>query len=353
MKKIILTSFILFVSNVILSQEIDSAKVYVRLGVKLHDQGKYNEALIAYEKAIHLDSTNIIAFAEKAYSLVAIKKYDAAIDACINAINIDPVSRQLKIVYATFGNALDKLNKPNEAIQKYNIGLRLFPNFYLLHYNKAITLYTQKKDDDALVSFQNAVIYNPNHASSHAGIATLMLVKKQKIPALLAINRLLILEPQSNRAKNYFLELQKIMSGNIDKTGDNSITINIDPDILKEDAAKKENNFNTAELILSMAAALDHDEKNKNKTKAELFSRKFKTICGSLEETANKNTGFFWKYYAPYFIELNQKGHIETLANIVHVTTKEEPVLSWLDTHKEKINTFYKWSNMYWAPKKK
>ncbi len=347
MKKIILTSFILILSTINFAQEIDSTKIYVNLGVKLHDKGKYAEALVAYEKAIHLDSTNIFAFAEKAYSLIALNKNNEAIEACHKAINIDSVSKQLRIVYVTYGNALDKLKKPNEAIEKYNIGLRLFPNFHLLHYNKAITLFNQKKYNEALLSFQNAVIYNPNHANSHAGIAQLMLMKKEKIPALLAITRLLVVEPQGERAKAFFLELQKIMSGNVSKTGDKNITINIDPGALTNNDAKTTDNFSTVDLILSMAAALDHDAENKDKSKVELFLRKFEIICGSLEETADKNTGFFWKYYAPYFMELNKKKHIETLANLVHVSTKDPNVLLWLDTNKDKINEFYKWSANY------
>ena len=355
MKKILILSYALIQVFSIYAQDIDSVKILIDQGISLHDKGDYTGAIQKYENALELDEDNIIALAEKAFSLLSLKDYKASIKTCQLAIKKDPQSKSLKFVYTTYANTLDALIKPTEAIEIYNQGIELFPDYYQLHFNKGITLAGLQKYDEALLSFQNSATLNPQHASSHNAIGRILTINKNNIPSLLALGRFLIIEPQGARAKSNLPYIQKIMSANVEKTGMNSVTINIDPNILSdaEKKGKTENNFSITDLILSMSAALDYDKKNRNKTEVELFMDKFETVCSSLKEVQNDNFGFYWEYYVPYYIEMKDTNLIETFSYIVYATSESQDVQQWLKENENKIDSFYKWSSEYEWKKEK
>jgi len=175
-------------------------------------------------------------------------------------------------------------------------------------------------------------------------------MQEKNIPSLFAFCRFLILEPQSDRAKGNLELLQKIIKGNVEQTEKNNITINMNSKMLEDAALKgkaKENSFGSAELILNMTSALDYDKENAKKTDVEQFIRKFETVCAFIEETKRDNSGFYWEYYVPYFIELNNNKLIEPLAYIAFASSKEDNVAKWLKSHESEINRFYEWDKNY------
>ena len=141
----------------------------------------------------------------------------------------------------------------------------------------------------------------------------------------------------------------KVYIANVEKTGKKSVRINLDPVMLSdiENKEKKENDFRITALILSMSAALDFDKKNKNKSEAELFAQKFATVCSSMAEVKEDNTGFYWEYYAPYFIKMKEADLITTFSYLVYATSEDKDVQQWLDKNEDKIESFYKWSSDY------
>ncbi len=350
MKKLI--SFLLFplICSTSFGQNKAEAEKLIEEGISYHDKGDYVGAILKYDKALELDKDNLFALAEKAYSLLSIRKYEQAIICCEKAIAIHPGESDLKTVYVAYGNAHDGLKKTEKAIEIYDQGIKLFPEYYQLYFNKGISLSGLRKYDDALLCFQKSIMLNPNHASSHNAMARISYNNNKTIPALLSYCRFLAIEPQSNRAKENLTAMQKIMRGNAEETGKNSITINISPDLLgdtTENGKPKENSFSTTNLILAMSAALDFEKTNKKKTAVEQFIRKFETVCSTLKETQKGNYGFYWDYYVPYFIELQDKKFIETFAYIAFASSEDKKVAKWLKNHKSETNQFFEWSKSF------
>lgn len=333
------------------AQNKEAADKLVEEGVAYHDKGDYAGAVIKYNKALELDVDNYMALSEKALTLIRMEQYNESIELCKKAIEKYPDEKTLKTVYVTYGNACDALNNTDRSIEVYNEGIKKFPDYYHLYYNKGITLSSIKKYEEAVFCFQRSAALNPKHASSHNAIARIELFKnKKKMPALLAYCRFYVLEPQSERAKENLESLQGIMKGNAEKTGKNSITINISSDMLGDtlkNGKPKENSFTTTELILAMDAALDYDKKNIKKNGAEQFIRKFETVCASLAETKKDNTGFYWNYYVPYFTEMHDKKLVETLGYLVFASSDDKEIQKWLKTHKSEIDKFYEWSGAF------
>ena len=146
------------------------------------------------------------------------------------------------------------------------------------------------------------------------------------------------------------MNVLKIMKANVEQTGKNSININISAEDLKdsEDKGKpKENNFYTVDLILSMETALDFENLNKDNTEVARFIRKFEKVCRVLKESKKDNSGFYWDYFAPYFIKMLDEKYIETFAYVAFASSDYPDVSSWLKSHDSEINKFYEWSKSY------
>lgn len=349
MKKLLLLSlFSLFVFS-LSAQEVDAITKLIREGISLHDKRDYRGAIEKYDQVLQYDSENITALAEKAFSLLSLREYKSSIDICKKLVKKYPDSKKLKFVYTTYANALDGYKKPEKAVKIYNQGIKKFPDFYQLHFNKGITLSGLQKYDEALESLHQSAQLKPSHAGTHNAIARLLMMKGNKIPALMAFCRFSIVEPQGRRAEANFPFIEKILAGNAKKTGENNVTINVSSAMLENAANKKkeENNFGTTEFLLSMSSALDFDEKNKDKTKRELFMDKLETMCSSLSETKKDNSGFYWDYYVPYFVALKEKKHLEVLSYLVYAPSDEKEIMDWLKSNKEELEEFYKWSAQF------
>ncbi|HSY60725.1 MAG TPA: tetratricopeptide repeat protein, partial [Cytophaga sp.] len=232
MRKIFLIAMFTLFSSLLFAQNKTAADELVHQGVALHDEGKYDQAIAKYDQALLQDKDNFLALTEKAYSLSMLKKYDEAIACCKKVIELNPNSTELGMVYVTYGNALDAQNKGDESIRIYDEGLKKNPNFYQLYFNKGITLIGQTKYDDAILAFQKAVTIKPNHASSHNALATLLAAQKKTIPSLLASCRFLILEPKGTRASRNLDNIKQATTGGVEKTGKNSFSINLNPNLL-------------------------------------------------------------------------------------------------------------------------
>lgn len=349
MEKTFLILMILLVGNISFGQNKADAEKLVDEGVAYHDKGDYDGAIARYDKALALDKDNLLALSEKALTLNSLQKYDESILICQRAIETHPGENELKMVYVAYGNDLDGLKKTDKSVEIYDQGIKQFPDYYQLYFNKGISLTSVKKYDEAILCFQKSVSLNPKHAGSHNIIARILNISN-RIPALLAYCRFLVLEPESNRAKENLSSLQEIMKRNVEVTGKKSINLNISPNLFGDTISNgevKENSFISTDLLLTMDAALDYDKKNKKKTEVEQFMRKFETVCESLKESQKGNYGFFWEYYVPYFTEMKDKNLVEPFAYIVFASSDYPDVSTWLKSNKSEIDKFYEWSKSF------
>ena len=353
MKKYVL-AVLLLIASISFAQDKEAAGELVKEGVALHNKGDLGSALSKYDQALQLDKDNLAALAEKAITLVAMEKYDEVIKYCQRAIETHPGEKELNVVYVAYGNAADALGKTDLSLKIYDQGIKQFPDYYQLHFNKGISLASIKKYDDAMLSLQKSVQLNPEHGGSHNAIGWIAGMDNKRIPTLLAYCRLLSLEQKSSRAKQALSTVQKIVKGSAEKTGEKSVTINITPDMLTGATKKgkpRENDFSTTDMLLSLGSALDYDDTFKNEKEVERFIRKLQAVCTSLQER-NKNYGFFWDYYAPYFADMKEKKFIETFAYIAFASSENQEISAWLTGHQPDVEKFTEWSSSFeWKTK--
>jgi len=350
MKKVILLLFVCAMNLLVFSQDKEAAEALITEGIALHDNGDFTGAIAKYDKALELDKDNLLALAEKAFSLMSAERYDETIVCCKRAIAAHPGDPQLNNIYTSYGTALDGLQQSEKAIVIYDEGIKFFPGSYQLYYNRSVTLYSLSRVEEALDGFQQAIVLNPDHGSSHNAIARIMKGNDKRIQSLLAYWRFLVVEPEGKRAHENFVAMQELMGQGVEKTGKKSVSISVTQDMLGDTTAQgkpNENSFAMVDLLLTVTSALDYDKKNKKKSPQELFISKLETVCASMEEAQKENRGFFWTYYAPYFIEMKQQNLLEPFAYIAFATSGDSHGMKWIKENAGAIEKFYDWSNDY------
>lgn len=318
-------------------------------GIALHDKGDYEGALKKYEEVLAADKNNYLANYEKSFTYFAMQKYPESIELCKFLLKLDPANPNTKSVYINYGSALDNSGDQKQAIKIFDEGIKAFPDFYLLYYNKGLTLSKMEKKEDALKVFETGVQYNPMHASSHFAIS--FMVQDNKIAALLPTLVFLVIEPDGDRAKMNVKRMESFLNSNVQKKDDKNITISLSSDLLDTKHKKVDNDFHMTEMIVSLSSALDFDDKYKNETPIDRLKRKLEVVVSSLREGQKEGRGFIWKYYTPFFDELEKRKYLEAYCHIAYTSSADQANNQWLQDNKSQADELYQWLKEYKWPK--
>lgn len=333
------------------AQDPTAAEDLVAQGIELHDKGEYSAAVEKYEKALSLDKENYYALFEMSMTKLTMGEFKESIEYCKRLIALDLEKESMGAVYDNYATALDGLKRKEEAIKMYDEGIRLYPKYHMLHFNKGICLAQSEELEDASFEFQKTIKIEPRHASSHNALARVEAGQGNRIAGLLAFFRFFVLEPEGQRAAiNRELTL-KLMADGVEKTGKKNVSLKIDGDFFGDtlpDGSPDENSFATVEIVLMANSAMDFDKKYKKDSEREKFLRKFNSICDVLAEGKENNFGFFWEYYAAYFIEMKAKNQTDTYSYLFYASdTENSEVQKWIKSNTAKIKEFYEWSSSY------
>ncbi|MBS1653709.1 MAG: hypothetical protein JSU05_02600, partial [Bacteroidetes bacterium] len=234
------------------------------------------------------------------------------------------------------------------AIEVFDNGLSMFKDFYLLYFNKGITLAKAGKIDESITTLETGLTYKPLHASSHHILGALQ-KDRNKIASLLSALTFLAIEPNGQRAKMNFDRMNSILNSNIKKDG-NNVTISLDADMLDTKKDKnKEDDFRTVELIMSLSSATENDKSIDSvvKTPADKFDLRLQMLISSMDENKKKAKGFYWTHYVPFFIDMKKHEWTNVFAHIVYLSSGDEEDMNWVKENKQKVDDFYRWMQAY------
>jgi len=147
-----------------------------------------------------------------------------------------------------------------------------------------------------------------------------------------------MLEPDSERAKNAFITLKKILGSNVTKDKSKPKTINI-----SLPASGLNDEFSAAEMMISFIEASKNIEKNKGKSEEELFILNTTSIFKILGESKkSKNNSFYSNFYVPFFYNLAKTNHMEAYCNYISQSINKNAEV-WLAENNTKLNNFIEW----------
>ena len=135
-----------------------SADVWNSRGITFKSQGRYNEAIQCYDRALEIDPEKAIAWTSKGLALDDLGRYDEAIQCYDHALEIDPKDTG---TWNYKGLAIMNLDRYDEAIQCYDRALEIDPEYTFAKGNRDDAL--KKKDaaakPDISITLSHTSIY--------------------------------------------------------------------------------------------------------------------------------------------------------------------------------------------------
>lgn len=315
--------------------------------IELHDRGDYDRAIEKYESILSASPDTVAAIYEMGYSYFAKQDYKKALELCEKGAAYD--SDLLPTFYMQIASCSDHLGDWEKALEIYARVIREYPRTPLVRFNLALTCSQHEKPDLAISNLKEELYLTPDHPTSHLLLGALFNGGDYRIPAIFALSRFLILEPQSGRSAGALEILQELIHRGVEAREGKNIRITLIPG-----ARKDEGDFNALETALSLASAARFLEKNEDRSAMEKEVEHFGSFFRSLLEMAGREQGglaFTGDYYVPYFAALHGQGHVEPFVYLIHATRNEKDVRDWLDANMEKVRAFLEWDKKYTWPR--
>lgn len=215
-----------------------SSGAYCGLGLALLRQGKPDEAVPAYSKAIRLDPKCFDAHLNLGVALARQKRWDRAIDAYDAAIRLDPDS---PAVHQNLGLALREAGRMEKAIRAFREAIRLDPNLYRVRGDLGSTLGRQGRSAEAAAVFRDMIRLRPNDHVAHYNLGMTMRDQGRLDEAAAALREAVRLEPGYYQGHTH-LGVQLFNQGLVDE----ALAAHREALRLKPDYAEAHNNLGIA-----------------------------------------------------------------------------------------------------------
>ena len=168
---------------------------YLNLAVLFSSQGKFDQAISIYEKALQLNPKDADPLNNMGNIYVARGEYEKALKIYDQALILDPKSETTLYNKAVL---FHKLGQMNQAVVYYQKTLRMNPINDRAHYNLG-ALWNDKGDSaKAFYHFQKTIEFNPENAHALFNLATLYFKKEQYLETKKLLEKTLKLIPNDS-----------------------------------------------------------------------------------------------------------------------------------------------------------
>ena len=307
-----------------------NAKKVILEGIELHDHENYNDAIAKYDQVNKNDDSYIRAQIEKANSLFALKKYDECLKIGQDILKRKEVD-EFASVYIICGNALDELNREEESINMFELGLKKYPMNYLLLYNEGLVYRKQKKNQQAVDCFKKAIYNNPYHYSSHLQLGVIASEEGKLAESIFSFLTCLILNPKIEKSKDIVGYLDVLVSKKYEDKNTGVVF------------SDKGDDFTEVETLLRSQVALNP----KYKAESSLSFPVIKQTHLLLSQLANhtSESGFYEKNYLPFFREAFKSGNFEGLSYFMLLSSDNEKAIAAIKKNESKLKKFQIWGD--------
>ncbi len=159
-----------------LNPQLVGADFHFNLANRLFTQGKRDEAIESYEKAIAIKPDWAEAYGNIGSARSQQGDLDAAIANYLQAVALKP---ELEVLHFNLGNSYLQQNKYEEAITYYQNTLKIKPDWAEVHANLGSCFSMQGRLEEALTSYQQALAFKPDWAEVYCRMGH---IRKQDKP---------------------------------------------------------------------------------------------------------------------------------------------------------------------------
>ncbi|UCC29441.1 MAG: tetratricopeptide repeat protein [Phycisphaerales bacterium] len=169
------------------------------LGDRFARQGKLDEAITLYRKAISLNPTLQEAYLKLAGLHVEQERLDGAVRVYHEVIRMNP---DLASAHYGLGRTLIRLGRHSEAVDHFRRVLRIDPNHPDIHLALGLARIGQQRLEDALAEFHEALRVNPQSTEALAQVGSVYQRLKQVEHAIDYFRKALLTDPNNAGAHN-------------------------------------------------------------------------------------------------------------------------------------------------------
>jgi len=137
--------------------------IHYNMANALMRQGRFDEAAKHYAESVRLDPNQADAYDGLGWALACLGKYDEAVENCRKALKL---AGDLITAHGHLGLALAGEGKTDEAVRELQIFLSKSPNDFEMHCNLGILLEKQGKTDEAAEQYRQALKLNPDYTKA-------------------------------------------------------------------------------------------------------------------------------------------------------------------------------------------
>ncbi len=174
-----------------------SADQLVRQATALHRQGRLNEALPLYQRALAADPNHVEALTLAGAALTQAGQIETALQLLQRAIQLAPNSAQ---AFANLGAAWRRAGRPADAVAAFERALALDAELADAHLGFANLLLETGKAERALSHFDAALAQQPRNALAHCNRGAALQILKRHDDALVAFERAITAAPSMPEA---------------------------------------------------------------------------------------------------------------------------------------------------------
>ncbi|HEC17229.1 MAG TPA: tetratricopeptide repeat protein [Sedimenticola sp.] len=145
----------------------DPAAARMRAGLALEKQGRPDEAIREYEKALELNPDHVNAHQRLGVVLHRLGRLDEAIGHYREVVRLRPGSAA---AHYNLGLALADQGRIDAAIGRYREALRIRPDFAEVYNNLGVALYRKGDFEQAIASFNEALRIRPGYAQARKNL---------------------------------------------------------------------------------------------------------------------------------------------------------------------------------------
>ncbi|MCB1694209.1 MAG: tetratricopeptide repeat protein, partial [Pseudomonadales bacterium] len=186
--------------NCLTNELVRVARTYLLLGLASHDEGRYDEAIANFTRALQIAPTYAAAYANRARSYEKLGQYDAARRDLDHAIEIDTSSMQ---PYFYRGRVMELTHAYDDAVRDYTaaLGLATTPaDKSLILYRRALISLETGDSDKARIDLDQAIDNLPTFAGAWLTRARIAAGDGDYEAALRDYTKVIELEPANAQA---------------------------------------------------------------------------------------------------------------------------------------------------------
>jgi tetratricopeptide (TPR) repeat protein len=332
-KLLLVLTIVLFSGFRLLAQDNNATTDLIKQGELLQSQSKYDDAIAKFNEVLKTDPENANANYELAYSLYSSKKADAAIPYLEKVIKSTHAGLVVS-AYCMLGNIYDDGHQAQKAIDAYNQGIKIGPDYPQIFYNLGLAYFRNQQFAEAEASAIEAIKHNPKNASSQRLYGLVCFHQNKRANALLAFCSFILLEPNTQRSTEAYNNIQSILKGGVLKDNNGKSVVQV--------SAQDDKETGTLNLGISTVALSGQSKKLEGAALLEYELKSIFELSGQLaEKKTDKN--FFDKFFAAYFSKLAESNNMPAFTHTITLTINKEESAKWGKEHAAEINALAEW----------